>query len=506
VDILLVLLFLLGFAGLVPPFRRRIIASVGQFLEDEAGRAANHERVESKSGWRPLLRSGVLVVGAPLIALLSSLPIKAFSPYPFLMFFAAVSVVTWMTTLWWGIVALLFSILLADYFLFSPLGGSRSGFSSALGLTLSGCMQLLICWLIDSRKQAEDALVQQSRSLRRSELLLVESNSAGGRLRAIFDNILDGIIMMDATGSIIFLNRSIEYEAFELIGKNTKTLLTEPNRPDLDGHLARYQSSPKTSVVGAGRVLEGLTKMGRTIPIEFTVTETSLHGERLFVGLIRDITDRISVEFERDRHERTIRQNEELMERTGMLAGVGGWEHDLLTDELNLSPVSRRIFGVGPEQRVTANEMLKFYANEDRPAVLGAMERAVTDGAPWDMERQIVRTDGTRGWVRTVGIVEYTDGRPTRILGAHQDVSALVAERDALRKAHERINLATDGGNVGIWDWEIETGRWIWDAWMFRLYGMDRGLLVCTLTTVRHPNRPCAARSREFGHTAPSSG
>jgi PAS domain S-box-containing protein len=126
------------------------------------------------------------------------------------------------------------------------------------------------------------------------------------RLQAILDSVVDSIITIDATGIIVSTNlaavKMFEYPAEELLGQNVKVLMPEPNRSSHDGHLARYQSTGKTTVIGVGRKLEGLTKTGRAFPIELTITEVSLEGERLIVGLIRDLSQRNRTEEELKKH------------------------------------------------------------------------------------------------------------------------------------------------------------------------------------------------------------
>jgi two-component system, sensor histidine kinase and response regulator len=116
------------------------------------------------------------------------------------------------------------------------------------------------------------------------------------RLRAILNNVVDGIITIDSAGTIRSINpagvRMFEYEAEEVIGRNVKMLMPEPDRTNHDAYLARYQSTGQTKIIGIGRELEGLTKGGRTFPMELTVSEVSHQGQRLFVGLVRDITQR----------------------------------------------------------------------------------------------------------------------------------------------------------------------------------------------------------------------
>jgi PAS domain S-box-containing protein len=137
-----------------------------------------------------------------------------------------------------------------------------------------------------------DLYVQREELLRIQEAL----QDTETRLRTILDNVLDGIVMIDGSGTVISINPAVVdmfgYEAGEIVGRNIKMLMPVPNRSSHDGYLARYQSTGTTRAIGVGRELEGLTKAGMTFPMELTVSEVSFHGERMFVGLVRDITER----------------------------------------------------------------------------------------------------------------------------------------------------------------------------------------------------------------------
>ncbi|MEA2257916.1 MAG: hypothetical protein QOJ51_741 [Acidobacteriaceae bacterium] len=138
--------------------------------------------------------------------------------------------------------------------------------------------------------------------VQREELLKIQGTleDTQTRLRTILDNVLDGIIMIDGSGIVISINPAVVnmfgYEAADIVGRNIKMLMPEPNRGSHDGYLARYQSTGTTRAIGMGRELEGLTKAGLTFPMELTVSEVSFRGQRMFVGLVRDITERKRVE------------------------------------------------------------------------------------------------------------------------------------------------------------------------------------------------------------------
>jgi diguanylate cyclase (GGDEF)-like protein/PAS domain S-box-containing protein len=174
---------------------------------------------------------------------------------------------------------------------------------------------------------------------------------------------------------------------------------------------------------------------------------------------------------ERKRQEELLRKSEDLLDRTGELAGVGGWELDLVSGELYWSAETCRIHGVAPGYKPHPDEGLSLYPPEARATIAAAIAKAVAGRGGWDLELPVTRADGRKIWVRAVGSVTFADGQPIRVTGAIQDVTERAAERRALESANERITLATDSGGIGIWDLNVGTGELVWDTWMYRLYG-----------------------------------
>jgi two-component system, sensor histidine kinase and response regulator len=134
--------------------------------------------------------------------------------------------------------------------------------------------------------------------VQREELLKTQGvlEDTQTRLRTILDNVVDGIIMIDGSGTVISINPAVVtmfgYEAGDIVGRNFKMLMPESNRGSHDGYLAQYESTGTPRPNGPGHELEGLTKAGRTFPMELTVSQVSFHGQRMFVGLVRNITER----------------------------------------------------------------------------------------------------------------------------------------------------------------------------------------------------------------------
>jgi len=134
------------------------------------------------------------------------------------------------------------------------------------------------------------ATKQDIRRLRESE----------ARLRSIVEAAVDGIIVIDAHGTVEAFNRGAErlfgYEASEILGRSVKVLMPSPYREEHDGYIDRYVSTGEARIIGIGREVSGRRKDGSTFPVHLSVGEMSLRGERKFTGILHDLSSRVQME------------------------------------------------------------------------------------------------------------------------------------------------------------------------------------------------------------------
>jgi|AGTN01.2.fsa_nt_gi PAS domain S-box/PAS domain S-box/PAS domain S-box len=132
---------------------------------------------------------------------------------------------------------------------------------------------------------------------KRIESSLRESEA---RNRAILDAAVDGIITIDGHGLVRSLNPAAErifgYRAVEVVGRNVSMLMPEPYRAEHDGYLRNYLRTGHARIIGIGREVKGRRKDGSVFPMDLAVGESAQGGERIFAGIIRDITDRKAAE------------------------------------------------------------------------------------------------------------------------------------------------------------------------------------------------------------------
>jgi two-component system, LuxR family, sensor kinase FixL len=133
---------------------------------------------------------------------------------------------------------------------------------------------------------------QMERALRESE----------ARSRAILDNAVDGIVTINESGQIRSFNRAAErlfgYRAGEVIGRNVSTLMPEPYKGEHDAYMRNYLQTGIPRIIGTGREVVARRKDGTVFPMDLSVSEVLIGEQRLFTGIIHDLTERTTLEKE----------------------------------------------------------------------------------------------------------------------------------------------------------------------------------------------------------------
>ncbi|MCC5940193.1 MAG: PAS domain S-box protein [Balneolaceae bacterium] len=122
------------------------------------------------------------------------------------------------------------------------------------------------------------------------------------RARSILKTTVDAIITIDEQGTVKTFNRAAEelfkYNSSEVIGKNVHVLMPQPYRREHDGYIENYHNSGNPKIIGIGREVTGKRKDGSTFPMYLAVSEVNVNGQRLYTGIIRDITEQRRLEQE----------------------------------------------------------------------------------------------------------------------------------------------------------------------------------------------------------------
>ncbi|MFC7059583.1 PAS domain S-box protein [Halovenus salina] len=139
--------------------------------------------------------------------------------------------------------------------------------------------------------------------------------------RSLVENGSDAIVSIDQSSTILYANQSVKrvfgYEPEELVGEKLTMLMPERFQADHFGAVDDYLETGERGLDWNNIELPAQHKDGHEVPLSITFEEHSYDGERIFSGIMRDITERVE-------YERTLeRQNERLEEFASIVS------HDL---------------------------------------------------------------------------------------------------------------------------------------------------------------------------------
>ena len=118
---------------------------------------------------------------------------------------------------------------------------------------------------------------------------------AAAKTRAILDNALDSIITIDSNGTIISYNQAAEamfgYGAQQAIGMNVSELMDDPENQQTH-QIGSYLAGRDPRVIGRVTETEAKRANGEEFPVELAVSRSQDESGEIFIGVIRDLTER----------------------------------------------------------------------------------------------------------------------------------------------------------------------------------------------------------------------
>jgi len=147
-----------------------------------------------------------------------------------------------------------------------------------------------------------------------------------------------------------------------------------------------------------------------------SIPEREPDGSTLWHGYLADVT-------EKKLAESAFAMKTRLLESTGELAKVGGWELDLLSNHLSWTAETCRIHDLDADFEPSVDQAINFYAPEARPVIEAAVKAGIESRTPWDLELPLITAKGRHIWVHAKGATFMENGNAVRLFGAFQDIT-----------------------------------------------------------------------------------
>ncbi len=269
---------------------------------------------------------------------------------------------------------------------------------------------------------------------------------------SVYQSTSEGIIVTSAERLVQSTNPAFTkitgYSAEEIIGQSSTILRCD-----------RYDSSFYTTMMEdfyAHGEWQGDVwirhKSGKHVSVSLSLNaiKTELGEPTRIVGLMTENTESLHIKL-------ALTHLTDILQRTGEMAKVGGWELDWASKTIQWTEQVFTIHELENNTPPLLEQAIEYYAAEARPTLIAAIEKCVTDGTPWDLELPFITAKGREIWVRTQGAMHSAEGEPIRLIGAFQDITERkqqeqkrlldeAAHRNALvREVHHRIKNNLQG-------------------------------------------------------------
>lgn len=191
-------------------------------------------------------------------------------------------------------------------------------------------------------------------------------------LQAIVETAVDAIIVIDDQGIIKSFNAAAEkmfgYGKEAALESNINILIPQGETHDHQVYLDNYKSNEKTiPLISKERELIAMHKDGKKFPVEIALGELVLDNQKMFTGIVRDIS-------ERHFHEEQIRRTQKMdalgkltggiahdyNNMLGIIIGYAGLLSDALSDNSKLSGYANEIYKAGERGAKLTSKLLDF--------------------------------------------------------------------------------------------------------------------------------------------------
>ena len=157
-------------------------------------------------------------------------------------------------------------------------------------------------------------------------------------------------------------------------------------------------------------------------------------------------------------------------------ADLGLWDWEMDHDRLTINGREAAMLGFDRDATLHSAKVWQRLIHPDDWPQVRARFKELLDGESesYKLEHRMLRLDGQPVWVLSQAMVmeRAQDGRVTRILGTHLDVSTRKEAENALGQTLKRLELAMKCGSIGLMDWDVASGALVLNALAWQILGI----------------------------------
>lgn len=199
-------------------------------------------------------------------------------------------------------------------------------------------------------------------------------------------------------------------------------------------------------------------KNGRSIPAQINVSRSKhpTTGELILLGQIKNLSD-----------QQELLENYRILidHQTDLILALN---KDFTIKYAN--PNYCKVFGLNAKE-IAGKSFLPLIHQDDREKVVKSLQNLKAEPHETTHKERAKTTNGYR-WFLWSNKAIIKNGEISNIIAVGRDITEEHMAQENLLEASMRLKLATESGNIGIWEFDIEKNHLSWDERMYDLYGI----------------------------------
>ena len=293
------------------------------------------------------------------------------------------------------------------------------------------------------------------------------------RFRHVLETLALVAIMVDPQGRVLFCNDAFltltNWQREAILGRNWCELFVPKDlRPTCQTLFAQAVNNKDFPPVYENEIV---TRSGdrRLIAWHNTVQHNAANTVISVTSIGEDITDR-------KRAENHIYELSQRLSLATHSAQLGIWDFDVLTGLLVWDERMYEMYGHSQTSDPVNYESWLAQVHPNDRDLIEAESRAIAAGQnSLQGEFRIVCPNGEIRYIEShLLVIRTADGTAQRLIGINRNISDRKRNEINLKTASERLMLATEAAQIGIWEWTINDDRLVWDERMHDIWGVPK--------------------------------
>jgi len=282
------------------------------------------------------------------------------------------------------------------------------------------------------------------------------------------------------------------YEAEEVIGMNALDFAAPESRDLIREKLLSGDDEPYEAV--------GLRKNGTLLHAELRGTTITYRGRNVRVTAVRDITERKLAEERLRQAESRYRTLVERMPAVVYIQEIGSPD-----SAMYMSPKIETLTGYSPEECKAPDLRWRMVHPDDHEWMRSEDERAGESGEVFTTEYRVVHRDGRTVWVHNESVMLEEEGGRRYWQGFMVDITERKKAEEALRESENRLRLAVEATELGIWDFDVAADEFRLDERCKTIFALPQEVRVSYENFIASIHPDDRGRVEELIESMPSS-